>query len=330
MAVRKIVPAFAALAAALCLSQAVSAARAPSSRVRCGATITADTVLRADVTGCAGSALVIGGDGVTLDLNGHTVQGAVVANGRTDLQVRDGVVEGDLQLQHVSRATVRKVRVRNGSITCLHAAGCTILKSSVTGGGIAIVKSESGVPNRVRGNTVNGAPGAGITASRTDTTSITANVVRNSGTGIEASHAADLRIARNLVVDNTGDGLSGSFGAAGTIVRNVVAWNGGDGIALRNWGGQTLIARNVASRNGRNGILGRVVGHWAVVHNVADHNGQAGVAITGAVDDTTVAANRARLNRGLGIDVVPAVTDGGGNAARGNGAPEQCVGVACR
>jgi hypothetical protein len=130
-------------------------------------------------------------------------------------------------------------------------------------------------------------------------------------------------------VDNTGDGLTGSFGAASVIARNVIAWNGGDGISLRNWGGQTLIARNVVTRNGRNGILGRVVGHWAVVHNVADRNGAAGIAIAGAVDDATIAGNRARHNRGLGIDAVSGVTDGGANVARDNGAPDQCAGVAC-
>jgi hypothetical protein len=267
---------------------------------------------------------------VTLDLNGHTVEGGIVANGRADVQVRDGVLEGDLQLERVRRATVRQVRVRNGSIACLHAAGCTILESSLAGGGIAIVHSESGVQNRVRGNTVVGAPGPGIIASRTDTTSITANVVRNSGGGIEASHAADLRIARNRLVHNSGDGLGGSFGAAVAIVRNVIASNGGDGISLRNWGGETLIARNVVSGNRANGILGRVVGHWAVIHNVTDRNGQAGIAIRDAVDDATIAGNRARRNGALGIDAVAAVRDGGGNIARDNGAPAQCAGVACR
>jgi hypothetical protein len=298
--------------------------------VPCGATITGDTVLHADVRGCAGSALVIGADDVTLDLNRHTVEGTIVANDRSDLLVRNGVLKGDLQLEGVQRATVLKVRVRNGSITCLHAAGCTILKSSVTGGGIAIVQSEGGVPNQVRGNAVVAAPGPGIIASRTDTTSITANVVRNSGAGIEASHAADLRIARNLLIDNTGDGLGGSFGAAAAIVRNVIASNAGDGISLRNWGGETLIARNVLSRNGRNGILGRVVGHWAVVHNVADRNAEAGIAITGAVDDAMIAGNRARRNGGLGIDAVAAVTDAGGNTAWNNGDQAQCAGVVCR
>jgi hypothetical protein len=330
LAVRRFVLAFAALAVAVFGPQAVSAARAPSSRVPCGATIAADTVLRSDVAGCTGTALVIGRDGVRLDLNGHTVEGSIVATDVSDLQIRDGVVEGDVQLQHVSRATVRKLRVRDGSINCVRSAACTILKSSVTGGSIAIVESEIGVPNRVRANAVTGAPGPGIIASRTDTTSITANVVRHSGTGIEASHAADLRIARNVVFGNTGDGLSGSFGAAAVIVRNVIVSNGGDGISLRNWGGQTLIARNIASRNGHDGIMGRVVGRWAVVHNVADRNRGAGVSITGAVDDATLAGNRARRNGGLGIDAVPAVTDGGGNEARENGAPEQCTGVVCR
>jgi hypothetical protein len=329
LSIRRIVLALAALVVASSAAQAPAAAAAQN-RVSCGNTITADTVLRADVTGCTGSALVIGADGVTLDLNGHTVEGAIVANGRSGVQVRDGVVRGDLRFERVRHATVRKLLVQNGSIACLRSAGCTVLRSRVTGGGIAIVQSESGVPNRVRGNVVRAAPGAGIAADRTDTTSISGNVVRDSAIGIEASHAADLRIARNLIVHNSGDGLSGSFGSAAAIVRNVIASNAGDGISLRTWGGLTLIARNVVSRNGGNGILGAAVAHWVVVRNVADRNGKAGLTITGAVEDAMLARNRARRNGALGIDVAPAVIDGGGNGAGGNGAAPQCAGIACR
>jgi hypothetical protein len=40
--------------------------------------------------------------------------------------------------------------------------------------------------------------------------------------------------------------------------------------------------------------------------------------------------NRAVRNADLGIEAVRGVTDGGGNIARGNGDPRQCVNVACR
>ena len=329
MAFRRIVVALTALVAALFVAQAADAARS-SYRLSCGDTVTADTVLRADIIGCSGTALVIGADGVTLDLGGHAVDGAILASGRADVRVLDGAVYGDVRFEDVSRAGVRRLQVRHGSIACLDSAGCAIVRNIVGGGGIAISESESGVPNRIRGNIVRSAPGAGIAANRTDTTSITANVVRGSEVGIEASHAADLRIERNVIVGNSGDGLSGSFGSASEIVRNIIARNGGDGISLRTWGGETLIARNLVHRNRGNGVLGAAVAHWAVIRNTASRNAAAGIAITGAVDDATLARNRARRNRGLGIDAGAGVRDGGGNRAIANGGAAQCAGIACR
>jgi hypothetical protein len=44
----------------------------------------------------------------------------------------------------------------------------------------------------------------------------------------------------------------------------------------------------------------------------------------------TVSLNRADDNGKLGIESPLGVTDGGGNAASGNGDPRQCVGVVCR
>jgi hypothetical protein len=52
----------------------------------CGDTIVADTTLRADLLSCEGNGLVIGADGILLNLNGHVVAG----NG---VQPRDRVDE---------------------------------------------------------------------------------------------------------------------------------------------------------------------------------------------------------------------------------------------
>jgi parallel beta helix pectate lyase-like protein len=293
----------------------------------CGETITADTVLQGDLT-CSGTALVIGSDGVALDLAGHTVVGAIVAGNVSDPRVRGGVVRGDVRLDRVRRASVRRLRVRGGSIACIRSAGCALVQNHVTGGGIAVVQSENGIPNRIRRNRVRGAAGPGIAADRTDTISITDNVVRASAIGIETSHAADMTIARNVLVRNPGGGLSGSFGSAASIVRNLIARNGGHGISLRTWGGETRIAYNIVRGNRGNGILGAAVAHWSVVGNLAAHNSGTGLAIVGAVEDTTLARNRARFNGGTGIDAAAGVTDGGGNRAHAN-AGVQCAGIAC-
>jgi len=44
----------------------------------------------------------------------------------------------------------------------------------------------------------------------------------------------------------------------------------------------------------------------------------------------TLGSNRAFFNSDLGIEAAPGTTDGGGNKARHNGNPGQCVGVSCR
>lgn len=41
----------------------------------CGDTITADTTLDSDLVNCPGNGIVIGADDITLDLNGHTIDG---------------------------------------------------------------------------------------------------------------------------------------------------------------------------------------------------------------------------------------------------------------
>ena len=46
-----------------------------ASHVSCGDTITADTTLDNDLVDCPNNGIVIGADDVTLDLNGHTIDG---------------------------------------------------------------------------------------------------------------------------------------------------------------------------------------------------------------------------------------------------------------
>jgi len=50
-------------------------AQAAPTEVSCGVTITADTRLGADLVNCPNNGIVIGADDITLDLNGHTVDG---------------------------------------------------------------------------------------------------------------------------------------------------------------------------------------------------------------------------------------------------------------
>ena len=49
--------------------------QALASHVGCGDTITTDTTLDSDLVNCRNNGIVIGADNITLDLNGHTIDG---------------------------------------------------------------------------------------------------------------------------------------------------------------------------------------------------------------------------------------------------------------
>ncbi len=77
---RSMVALFATLASlgvilALAVAGAMGGGRAPASHVACGDTITADTTLDSDLSDCPNHGIVIGADDITLDLNGHRIDG---------------------------------------------------------------------------------------------------------------------------------------------------------------------------------------------------------------------------------------------------------------
>ena len=102
------------IALAICLlafplaSAAGGGVLAQTAPLSCGDTLTVDTTLDRDLTGCRSNGLLIGADNITLDLNGHTVSGdgepfkacperefcdvGVLNNGHDGVTVRNGSV----------------------------------------------------------------------------------------------------------------------------------------------------------------------------------------------------------------------------------------------
>ena len=95
--------------AATALAFGWSAQAAKAAHVSCNETITADTTLDGDLVNCPNNGIVIGADDVTLDLNGHTIDGdgtpavgcdpqvefcdiGVVNDGHDGVTMRDGSV----------------------------------------------------------------------------------------------------------------------------------------------------------------------------------------------------------------------------------------------
>jgi parallel beta-helix repeat protein len=92
-------------------------------------------------------------------------------------------------------------------------------------------------------------------------------------------------------------------------------------------------ARNVVSKNTVTGSRGDGIlvsadqRRTVIDGNRVSASTDDGINVESAA--TTLRNDTANRNHDLGIEAAPGVTDGGGNTARGNGNPLQCINVAC-
>ena len=144
-----------ALVAGLGLFVAVSGAEAANApAVTCGATLTTSTTLSADLVNCPGTALVVGADGITVDLAGHTISGTNAAG--SEGIASDGHSKVRIVGGRITDFRVNGVGIRGGSGNVVR--GVTVRRIGEGGvegepvsAGIAISKSPRG---RVTGNDV--------------------------------------------------------------------------------------------------------------------------------------------------------------------------------
>jgi parallel beta-helix repeat protein len=295
---------------ALALSMVPAAAFADG-RVHCGDVLTEDTVLKNDLTDCPGDGLIIGVDGVMVDLNGHEIDGTDAAGsagirnrGHDKVIIKDGDSEG-LDISEFKTGVLLRGAEHN------RVRGLNMEGSSF---GIALFNSDV---NHLRDNGALGGAfnqcgtvrGAAIALFNSHENDIQRNSAQLSDFGIAlvASHRNLLEENQSAPVDSDGNQCFGIYFADSNhnVVRNNVADNNDiDGIFVAAGSRNTQIVGNRAVFNGDDGI---------------DVNSSA----------TTITRNTANKNGDLGIEAVPGVTDGGGNRASNNGDPRQCVNVDC-
>jgi parallel beta-helix repeat protein len=221
----------------------------------CGQTITQNTILDNNLSGCANNGIVIGANNITLDLNGRTVagtaasgdQGGIVLVGRTGVTVKNGTVRGfdvGVVIEGGSGNTVTGVQaIDNIGYAGFNARG---------GDGIAILSSSN---NRIINNsTVNNGPFSGIGIyTEVDSAHPRATGGISSGNLVDGNfvnHNIEGRTANN-VVNNDNIGIRLEPGnTRNTISNNRVNDSGLDGITLFARNTFTIIRGNQVTNNG--------------------------------------------------------------------------------
>jgi parallel beta-helix repeat protein len=296
----------------------VSPGPAMASHVQCGDVVTTNVKLDSDLLLCPGSGIVVGADGITIDLNGHRIGGTGLTDSGVDDEGHDGIVveNGAIDgFQHgvnldegADHNLVQNLVLHTNlfSITVYDSSFNVVQDNTITG--FFGVDLTEAIGNVVQRNAIVGVQiGVGIYLfPGSDDNVVSRNSARNMLFGVLLFDSDRNRVDRTVTVEN-------EFGIA------LVGSEGSDDV---------LLQRNTSRRNGKDGILAAVNSHNVVVdRNLSEDNGDNGIVVSDPTD--TVVKNIANDNDLLGIRATAGVTDGGGNRAAGNGDARQCVNVVC-
>ncbi|MFL5779887.1 MAG: right-handed parallel beta-helix repeat-containing protein, partial [Thermoleophilaceae bacterium] len=275
---RSSAPGLLVTAAALSLGVAPAALAAKPVAVSCGQVITRDTTLANDLRNCHTIGLVVGADDVTLDLNGHTVDG----DGRADF-------EGINVKRH------DRVRIRHGTVTDFVEGVAVLLSKGTRVTDLAIARERhvgvfvSDSRNIAVDRTASSQIAfAGLYATRSHNVRLRRNSVTASGAGIATRLSDHLTIAGNSLSQNGGPGINLSDDTTKSAVNHNGLVDNEDGIVLDNGPTRNVVAANSVSGSGAGVVL------IAADANRVDRNTLTGGTFAGVV---VVGSDRNRVER---------------------------------
>lgn len=329
-----------------------AAAGAPA--VRCGSTITKSTTLTADLLDCPGTGLVVGADGITLDLGGHTISGTnadggegIANDGHAGVQIRNGHISGfrfnGVGIRGARGSVVRSLVIRrigadgaegeavSAGIFVKDSPGSKLLANDVSNAvkayqsdGVVVLASKG---STVRGNTLSGNNWNGLALLESPGSRIADNELSGNGNnGSEVNGGSDATwIVGNSADGNTNSGIVAGSGTGLHVTGNSAKGND-TGLFFFDLH-DSLISLNKATGNNEGLVLGG--GQFGsdgnrITGNTASRNRSAGLGIVEGANDNVVSGNVANENKGAigeggGIFVVASTGNQlFGNTANGN------------
>jgi parallel beta-helix repeat protein len=319
-------------------------------QLSCGDTITADATLHHNLVNCPNNGIIIGADGITLDLNGHLVDGDGAPAGGCDPETEfcdigllndghDGVTavhgsvrEFDIGV-FVGRASHNRLlgisSSRNRFAGLGLVRGTRSVMRNCSGSGSTSREDGTGMflaashHVRILHNSFRHNGEQGIFVPDSTHNLIKGNLLSRNGPGIELREADRNQVRRNRSVRDGGIGIYVAPGNGNVIARNRVSHTRheeGAGIEV-DGGDHNVFARN-SIRDTEGDAIG--VGFDVVVGNLVRRNrilraGEDGVHVNHKAKHTLLKGNDAVGAKDDGLDTNNATTKLTRNEARRNG-----------
>ena len=249
--------------------------RALAGPLSCGDTITADTTLDIDLADCPNIGIVVGADDITLDLNGHTIDGdgavfeacgeaeicdvGVLNDGHDGVTVTDGSVQEFADGVSVTEASGNRIV---GVVSSRNLFFGIVLAASAR----SIVRDSAGHDNP--------APdGDGLALFGSHAIRIVGNSFARNGLGMHIEDSTNNVIKGNAFVDNEQPGILMQAD------RNEIRGNRcrRNGMCFLVAGNRNLIARNHARRDIFGGIAVEDGRHNVIARNVVVRTRSTGI-----------------------------------------------------
>ena len=239
--------------------------------VGCSEVVTHSIALDNDLIDCLGVGLIVGANDVTIDLNGHVIDGTgidagVLNNGFDSVTVKGGHIhEFDYGVQlnpGSSQNVVTGVRIENNQEAGIglsdadqNGHGNTIRGNLITGNSLGVGLFAGSRHTVIRDNAFEVNQDDAVHMEGASEVLVTANeMVRNAGAGVFMQGGGDNRVTGNVMTTNLGGGvLAGEelIPSNDNLVEgNTIEESGGPGIAVVDSTGTQVINNDVPESNG--------------------------------------------------------------------------------
>jgi parallel beta-helix repeat protein len=240
-----------------------------STRVTCGEQVRRSIVVANDLSNCRGHGLVAAAHDITIDLDGHTIDGTGNATsagvriaGFRGVVVRGGVIQEfgrGIWLLGADGSRLRRNAIRRsadeGIFTDADSSGVVVTGNTVGGSGIVSGSTWAdgidarGDGARISGNTVRSSRDDGIDTGGDDVRVVDNVVTRNGADGIDVD-GQDVLVEDNLATLNRDDGIGVGANALQVLLRDNTANDNAD-LGIQPKAGTTIDGGgNRASGNG--------------------------------------------------------------------------------
>jgi parallel beta-helix repeat protein len=312
---------------AICVAVALPATSVQADQAGCGEVITRSITLSEDLLSCAGDGLVVGAGGITVDLNGHVVQGTGLGtgirnSGHHDVTIRGGAIrnfDSGVLLSGTQRNTVAGISFDQselGGVHLVNADGSQVRHNNVIGfGGAAFHLTGGSSSNVVAGNAVAAGNGEAIVVEGgSDHNRLEGNRLSgSSNSGIRVDFSASTMVIGNLVAGGS-DAAITTTGAPRSVIQSNDVHGTGDAAILLTGSSGNVVRFNTLGQSADGGVILSGVSDSLIKANTMSHAGDAAISLQLGSSNVRIIDNHASHSSDAGVFL----GDGLGNVVRGN------------